>query len=63
MASKEPASKQADASKNVQRERKKRGEHRFYSVEDEQWEEQLRLELQKKKSKVIDRFGSNSLFM
>lgn len=39
--------------KNITKERKKRGEHRLYSVEDEEWEEKFKSELQKKKKVII----------
>jgi hypothetical protein len=35
--------------RNITREKKKRGESRFYSVEDEEWERKLRQELEQKK--------------
>jgi hypothetical protein len=37
---------------NVNKERKKRGDHRLYSIEDAKWEEQIRQEIEKKKKKV-----------
>jgi hypothetical protein len=53
-----------DQEKSVSKEKKKKGEHRMYSVDDEKWEKNLKKELdQKKRVEFVYSFISFLLFL